>query len=128
MMTYVQAIDAVLSMELDADVRERMEALRVAVTKRNQHTASPEAKEKANEKRKAKAASARADLVAQVAPIVLAAMDTEPRTVSDITERCADLPEGFTAAKVQYLLLHELAEQVDKIETKGKANTYALKG
>lgn len=128
MMTYVQAIDSVLSMELDSEVRERLEALRTSVAKRNQHTASPEAKEKANEKRKAKAASARAEIVAHVAPIVINAMDSEPRTVSDIVERCIDLPDGFTAAKVQYLLLHELAEQVDKIETKGKANTYALKG
>ena len=37
------------------------------------------------------------------------------------------LPADFTAAKVQYILIHELADEVVKTEAKGKANVYTLR-
>ena len=77
--------------------------------------------------RKAKKSAARQELVANTAPAVLAAMSDEPRTAADIYGRAADsLPEDWNIYKVQYLLLHELADKVDKIEAKGKPNLYRL--
>lgn len=80
--------------------------------------------EKSRAKAKAKRADARATLMAQVLPILRDAL-TEGGTAKEIFERCADaLPADFTAAKVQYILLHELADEVVKTEQKNKANTY----
>ena len=85
---------------------------------------SDEAKAKAKDKR----ANERAVLMAQVLPIVRESV-TIGGTAKEIFERCADaLPKDFTAAKVQYILLHEMADEVDKIEQKGKPNVYKMKG
>lgn len=87
---------------------------------------SDEAKAKQNELRKAKTAAARSELVAKVAPIIRAAMTTEPQTAKEIFAKCVGLPEDFTAAKVQNVLLRELRDSITVIEAKGKANTYNL--
>lgn len=91
------------------------------------HTTSPEAKSKANEKRKAATAAARAALMEQVLPVLRGAF-TEPMTAKALFEKAKNgLPADFTAAKVQYILLHEMADEVVKTEAKGEANTYAPK-
>ena len=106
---------------------ESLSRLRDSIAKRNAHKASDEAKAKVSAKRKEQTSEARKALVAQVAPIVRNAMNgTDPMTAKDIFAKCEGLPEDFTSAKVQYLLLHEMANEVTKIEAKGKANTYAL--
>lgn len=89
-------------------------------------TMSDEAKAKQNELRKAKTAAARSELVAKVAPVIRAAMTAEPMTAKEIFARCEGLPADFSAAKVQNVLLREMAEEVHKAEAKGKANTYHL--
>ena len=89
-------------------------------------TMSDEAKAKQNELRKAKTAAARAELVSKVAPIIRAAMTTEPQTAKEIFAKCVGLPEDFTAAKVQNVLLRELRGDITVTEAKGKANTYNL--
>lgn len=77
---------------------------------------------------KAKRANERAILMAQVLPIVREGV-ADGGTAKEIYERCADaLPADFTAAKVQYILLHEMADEVIKVEQKGKPNIYKLKG
>lgn len=90
------------------------------------HTMSDEAKAKQNELRKAKTAAARSELIAKVAPIIRAAMTTEPQTAKEIFANCVGLPEDFTAAKVQNVLLRELRDSISVNEAKGKANTYNL--
>ena len=81
--------------------------------------------DEAKAKRKEKTAQARAELMAQVLPVALTGADGF--TAKELYERCRDdLPEDFTANKVQYILLHELAEEVAKNEIKGKANTYKI--
>lgn len=90
------------------------------------HAMSDEAKAKQNELRKAKTAAARSELVAKVAPIIRAAMTTEPQTAKEIFAKCVGLPEDFTAAKVQNVLLRELRGDITVTEAKGKANTYNL--
>lgn len=90
------------------------------------HARSDESKANANAKRKEATAIARAELVAKVAPIIRKAMTTEPQTAKEIFANCEGLPEDFSVAKVQNILLREMATEVNKVETKGKANTYSL--
>lgn len=124
MMTYTAAIEnaiRVLSASNENDETiERLQALSAALVKRNAHKSSDATKAK----QAAKRAEARNGIVAEVAPIVFKAVTLEPSTAKEIFERCEGLPEDFTAPKVQYLLLHELAAKVIKTEAKGKPNTY----
>lgn len=91
---------------------------------------------------KAKRANERAVLVAKVLPILRKYLSNEYRqnfcdgdarkefgyTAKELYAEAKDaLPEDFTSAKVQYILLHELADEVVKTEIKGKANTYTLR-
>lgn len=87
---------------------------------------SDEAKATVNAARKAKTAAARAELVAKIAPVIRAAMTTEPQTAKEIFANCVGLPEGFTAGKVQNVLLREMRDSIIVTEAKGKANTYNL--
>ena len=76
---------------------------------------------------KAKRVDARAALMEQVLPTIREAV-ADGGTAKEIFERCADaLPADFTAAKVQYILLHELADEVVKTEAKNKPNIYTMK-
>ena len=87
---------------------------------------SDEAKAKA----KAKRASVRAELMKDILPILRNALTMYPDglTAKALYETCAEtLPEDFTAAKVQYILLHELADEVVKTEAKNKPNVYSLR-
>ena len=80
------------------------------------------------EKAKIKRANARAELMMQVLPIIREAI-ADGGTAKEIFERCADaLPDDFTSAKVQYILLHEMKDEVEKIEQKNKPNVYKMKG
>lgn len=125
-MTYTAAIEnaiRVLSASNENDETiERLQALSAALVKRNAHKTSDAAKEKQAALRKA----SREAHVKAIIPIVRKAMTSEPSTAKEIFERCEGLPEDFTAAKVQYLLLHEMAEEVVKVEAKNKPNTYRL--
>ena len=112
--------------ECDRDATiERLEALRQSLAKRGER--SDEAKAKASAKRKENNAKERRALCAQVLPILREAT-IEGGTAKEIFERCKDmLPTDFTANKVQYMLLHEMANEVDKIEAKNKPNVYKMK-
>lgn len=89
-------------------------------------TASPKAKAKASAKRKEQTAVARAELVANVAPVLRKYL-TSDVTAKELFEIAkGELPEDFSAAKVQNILLREMAPELVKTEAKGKANTYRL--
>lgn len=93
-------------------------------------TRTPEQKEAANSARKAKTAAARAELVAKVAPILREGLShtLQGVTVKELFGMVQnELPEDFSVAKVQNVLLREMRDELDIIETKGKANTYRLK-
>ena len=122
----IETINGIEAYEADAIKNSEIAAvltnIRDSITKQSQ--TSDEAKAKA----KAKRADARAALMAQVLPIVRESV-TIGGTAKEIFERCADaLPADFTAAKVQYILLHEMADEVEKTEAKGKPNVYKMKG
>lgn len=90
---------------------------------------SDEAKAKANAKRKNATAVARAELVAKVAPVLREGLT---HTLQGVTAKELfslvknNLPEGFTAPKVQNILLREMKNELEIIENKGKANLYRL--
>lgn len=107
--------------ETDAEVVAILEKIRDQIAKPRK--TSDEAKAKA----KAKRADARSALMEQVLPTIREGI-ANGGTAKEIFERCADaLPADFTAAKVQYILLHELADEVVKTEQKGKPNVYTLR-
>ena len=121
-MTRKTALELAIKTINDEEAKEVLANILAQVTR----TQSDESKARANEKRKEATASARAELVATVAPIILKAMSNEPMTAKEIFAKCEGLPSDFSVAKVQNVLLRELATQIVKVEAKGKANTYAL--
>lgn len=120
------ALNALTLVNTDEAVEARATLTKMVETLSTSRTLSDEAKAKQNELRKAKTAAARSELVAKVAPVIRAAMTTEPQTAKEIFAKCVGLPEGFTAAKVQNVLLREMRDSINVNEAKGKANTYNL--
>ena len=120
------ALTALNLVNTDEAVEARATLTKMIETLSTSRTLSDEAKAKQNELRKAKTAAARSELVARVAPVIRAAMTTEPQTAKEIFANCVGLPEGFTAAKVQNVLLREMRDSINVTEAKGKANTYNL--
>jgi hypothetical protein len=106
-----------------------VEEVREVITKMIEQLSKPrktsdEAKAKAKDKR----AKARTALMEQVLPVIREGV-ADGGTAKEIYERCADaLPADFTANKVQYILLNEMANEVVKTEAKGKPNVYKMKG
>ena len=110
-----------MAIESPTEVVEVLTKIRDQIAK--PHKASEDTKARA----KAKRANERAVLVAEVLPIIREGV-ADGGTAKEIFERCADaLPADFTVAKVQYILLHEMANEVNKTEQKGKPNVYTLR-
>lgn len=137
-MTYVDAlttaIDALTAAytadnETIAKAMERLSAIRDTYQRRAEHRSTPSDEAKAAQAaiRKAQTAERRASLVAKVAPVLRAHLD-QPITAKELFEVAKDeLPGDFSAAKVQNILIREMASELIKVEAKGKANTYQLK-
>ena len=120
------AITALKSMEtVDTDAIEvltkmidQLEATRKPMT--------DEQRAKVSAKRMAATAEARGKLVAEVAPVLRKYLATDV-TAKELFETAkGELPVDFSAAKVQNILIRELAPELVKTETKGKPNTYRL--
>ena len=124
-MTYAQALNFAIDTISDEIVKDRLTTLRDTLAKRSQR--SEDSKAKANAKRKMKNAENRAAMLAQVLPILSDNMPTSSgtaMTAKEIFAACeASLPDGFTSAKVQYILLNDMPE-IRRVENKGKANAY----
>ena len=126
-LTRVDALNIAIN-SIPMDIENPTEVVEVLTKIRDQIAKPRKTSDEAKAKAKAKRADARSALMAQVLPILRDAL-TEGGTAKEIFERCADaLPEDFTSAKVQYILLHELADEVVKTEAKGKPNVYTMKG
>lgn len=128
-MTKKDALTIALStMADDTDAKTVIKAM---ITQLDQkHTRTPEQKEAASAARKAKTAAARAELIAKVAPVLREGLShtLQGVTVKELFGMVQnELPEDFSVAKVQNILLREMRDELDIIETKGKANTYRLK-
>lgn len=128
--TYPVALDYVLTnYELPENIAERLTALKTSVEKRNASHGSDEAKAKQAEKRKAETAVKRAELTAQVIPVIRAVMSDKPMTEMEIFEAAkANLPADFSAIKVRNILLREMEPMVVKNDNGRNPKTYTLRG
>jgi predicted RNA-binding Zn ribbon-like protein len=127
--TRVDALNIAIN-SIPMDIENPTEVVEVLTKIRDQiakpRKTSDEAKAAQSAKRKAATAQARAEMCAQVIPI-LREVITKDMTAKEIFAAASDrLPEGFTAPKVQNILLREMAPELVKTETKGHANTYRL--
>ena len=125
-MTYAVALTTAIDTMKDTmpEVAERLTALRDTLAKRSQR--SDDSKAKASAKRKEQNAAKRAEMCAQVVPILRDAITTNMTAKEIFTAAQDRLPQDFTVAKVQAILLREMKDEVIKTESKGKANTYRL--
>lgn len=137
-MNYVDALNiAIATMtaaeqdETTAKAVEKLIAMRTTYQNRSEKASTPVNQEKRNAiaaKRKEATAKARAELIATVAPILRKHLTADVTAKELFAKASAELPEGFTAAKVQNILIREMAPELVKTEVKGKANTYRLIG
>ena len=71
---------------------------------------------------------ANAELYATALPVVERVLDDTPRTSKEIFALCEkELPNGFTANKVSYLMRNQLADSVVKHENGKNPLTYTRK-
>ena len=92
----------------------------------NRTPISEEKRAEINAKRKTATAAARAELIAKVAPVLRKYLASDVTAKKLFEQAKAELPTDFSAAKVQNILLREMAVELVKTEAKGKANTYRL--
>ena len=127
--TRVDALNIAIN-SIPMDIDNPTEVVEVLTKIRDQiakpRKTSDEAKAARSAKQKAATAQARAELCAQVIPVLRDVITTD-MTAKEIFAAASDrLPDGFSAPKVQNILLREMASELVKTETKGKANTYRL--
>ena len=104
---------------------ERLNAMHTTLIERAKANASNEKIKAANEKRKAETKAAREALMTAVLPVLRSVITTEPKTAEQIyNDAKTMLPEDWNRSKVQYALLHELADEVEKIENGRNSKTY----
>ena len=137
-MTYVDALNTAIDAltaaytadnETVTKAMEKLSTIRDTYQRRAEHRSTPSDEAKAAQAaiRKAQTAERRASLVAKVAPVLRTHLD-QPITAKELFEVAKDeLPGDFSAAKVQNILIREMAPELIKVEAKGKANTYQLR-
>ena len=122
------AIDVMSTVEQTETVTktiERLTAMRDILVKRAQATASNEKVKAANEKRKADNRAAREALMAKVLPVLRSVVGAEGKTAEQIyNDAKVNLPDDFTVSKVQYILLHEMKDEVIKIDNGRNSKSY----
>ena len=122
LMTRKEALTLAISKVDDSIARDVLTKMLVALDRKP----SDEAKIALSEKRKAETAQKRAEFVAMVSPIVRNVLANGADMSAKEIFEATSWPEGVTVAKVQNVLLREMASELVKTETKGKANTYRL--
>ena len=121
-MTKKEALTIALNTITDNDARATIESMIAQLEK--PRTMSDEKKAELSQQRKAATAAARAELTAQVIP-VLREVITRDMTAAEIYEAAKDkLPADMTSRRVGNILQREMAPELVKTEAKGKANTY----
>lgn len=135
-MNYVDALNIALETmatveQSDVIVKatEKLSTMRETYMNRanNPRKMSDEKKAEISAKRKAETAAARAELMANVGPVLRKYL-IEPRTAKELFELAkAELPEDFTWNKVQAVLVRDMKDELIKVEVKNKPNTYQMK-
>lgn len=135
-MNYVDALDiAITTMaaterdETTAKVIEKLMAMRTTYQNRSEkaHTSvNQEKRDAIAAKRKEATAKARVELIATVAPILRKHLTADVTAKELFAKASAELPEGFTAAKVQNILIREMKPELVRTERKKGGDTYRL--
>ena len=122
------AIDALSTVEQTETIVEtvkRLTSMHNTLVERAKANASNEKIKAANEKRKAETHAAREALMANVLPVIRSVMGAEDKTAEQIyNDAKVNLPEDFSVAKVQYILLHEMKDEVVKVDNGRNSKTY----
>lgn len=135
-MNYVDALNVAIATmtateqdETTAKAIEKLEAMRTTYQNRFEKSRTPVNQEKRDAiaaKRKEATAKARAELIATVAPILRKHLTADVTAKELFTKASAELPEGFTAAKVQNILIREMKPELVRTEHKKGGDTYRL--
>lgn len=125
-MTKKDALTIALNTVTNAEAKTVIESM-IAQLSKPRTPASEEQKNARNAAVREKNAEARKALVEKVAPVLRKYL-TSDLTAKELFEAAkGELPEGFTAPKVQNVLLREMKPELAVTEAKGHANTYRLK-
>ena len=124
-LTRVDALNIAIN-SIPMDIENPTEVVEVLTKIRDQIAKPRKSSDEAKAKAKAKRANARAELMAQIVPILREVITTDMTAKEIFTAAQERLPQDFTDKKVQYILLNEMKDEVVKTEAKGKANTYRL--
>ena len=127
--TRIDALNIAIN-SIPMDIENPTEVVEVLTKIRDQIAKPRKSSDETKAKAKAKRADVRSALMAQVLPILRDTLNMYPDglTAKALYETCAKtLPEGFSTAKVQYILLNEMKDEVVKTESKNKPNVYRLK-
>lgn len=104
---------------------ERLQAMHTTLVNRAQANASNAKILATREKKKAETKAAREALMTAVLPVLRSVITAEPKTAEQIyNEAKTMLPTDWTKSKVQYALLHELADEVVKVDNGRNSKTY----
>ena len=135
-MTYVDALNiAIATMtateqdETTAKAIEKLVTMRTTYQNRSEKARTLVNQEKRDAiaaKRKETTAKARAELIATVAPILRKHLTADVTAKELFAKASAELPEGFTAAKVQNILIREMKPELVRTERKKGGDTYRL--
>ena len=121
----ISVLNTVEQTETITQTIARLSAMRETLVKRAEAAASNEKTKAALEKRKAETKAAREALMTAVLPVLRPVITSEPKTAEQIYEDAKTmLPADWNKSKVQYVLLHELASEVEKIPNGRNASTY----
>ena len=135
-MTYVDALNVAIATmtateqdETTEKAVEKLVAMRTTYQNRSEKARTPVNQEKRDAiaaKRKEATAKARAELIATVAPILRKHLIADVTAKELFAKASAELPEGFTAAKVQNILIREMKPELVRTERKKGGDTYRL--
>ena len=122
------AIETINGIEAyEADVAKHNEIAAVLTSIRDSIAKQSQTSDAAKAKRKEQTAAKRAEMCANVVPI-LREVITHDMTAKEIFAAAQErLPADFTAPKVQNILLREMKDELVKTEAKGKPNVYKMK-
>jgi len=123
--TRVDALNIAIN-SIPMDIENPTEVVEVLTKIRDQIAKPRKTSDEAKAKAKDKRADARAELIAQVAPILRSIIDHD-MTAKEIFAAAQDqLPEDFTASKVQNILIREMAPELVRTERKKGGDLYRL--
>lgn len=124
-------INDALDATTEDDLTEYVQELKDTLTTVEEMLSQIDKNSLRNEQRKVENAQKRAEMLANVLPVLREVLShtLQGMTVKDITNDFADKWTGpfMTPAQLQYILLHDMKDEVEVIKNGRNANTYRLR-